>query len=81
MTRLTLAGDSKTNAIGASLMIPVTAPATDDGRGGLAHLHDVVIIHRTNWLWVFDHHFRIRRHQSEKIEHYKAVKTQPFGKR
>jgi hypothetical protein len=54
----------------------VPAPATDDSRGALARFHDVVIIQRTNWIRVLEHHLRISRDQSEKIEHHESLKAE-----
>ncbi len=54
----------------------MTAPTTDDGRRGLAHFHDVVIIHWTNWVLVLEHHLRISRDQREEVEHYKPLKAE-----
>ena len=54
----------------------MTTPTTDDGRRGLAHFHDVVIIQRTNRIRVLKHHLRISRDQREEVEHYKPLKAE-----
>jgi hypothetical protein len=81
--RLALAGDSKAvkvegseqvrNAISPPQVCSVTAPATDDGGRALAHIYDVVVIHRTNGIRVFEHHLWVGRDQGEKIEHHEIA--------
>jgi hypothetical protein len=88
MTRLAIVGESKAieikrseqirNAFGSPQVYPVTAPATDDGRGA-ARFYDVVVIQWTDGIRVFEHHFWIRGDQGEKIEHHKSLKAELLG--